>query len=392
VGVLVIALAGASPAVGATQSASDREVDHGGHYRQAPVEITVDGQGFGHGIGLSQYGALGRANAGDTWRQILDFYYPGTNLGRAHGKIRVLLTGDTSNDVKVRARAGLEVRSLGRHRTWRLPAKIGRHEVRRWRITPDGRRSQISYRTHRWHAWRSAKGEAQFAAGGAPITLLTPAGAHRYRGVLRSAVPDEGRGRETVNIVGLEAYVRGVVPAEVPALWPDHAVAAQAVAARTYAVRERADNRSRSYDLCDTAHCQVYAGVGGEHPAADDDVRRTARRIVTYQGSPAFTQFSASNGGYTVAGSEPYLVAQSDPVDEATYDAWQVTVDGAKLSELRPAIGDFVSVEVTERDGNGAYGGRLRTMVVHGSAADATITGDQFRIFYGLKSSLFELS
>jgi stage II sporulation protein D len=386
---LVMGVAGMSPALATSRMASDREADHSGHYRQAPVPLDVQGQGFGHGIGMSQYGALGRANAGDTWKQILGFYYPGTRLGDAGGKIRVLLTGDASTDVKVRARSGLTAQSLGTGKTWRLPATLDGRKVSQWRITPDGTRSQIAAKTHRWHDWKSARGEAQLAADGAPVTLLTPDGAHAYRGALRSAVPDTGKGRDTVNVVPLESYVKGVVPSEVPALWPDDAVAAQAVAARTYAVRERADNGSRYYDLCDTPHCQVYAGVGGEHPDANDDISRTKGRVVTYGGQPAFTQFSASNGGYTVDGGEDYLVAQADPKDG--YPAWTTTVDAAKLSDLRPTIGDFESVVVTGRDGHGAYGGRVTSMLVHGSNGDATITGDDFRIFYGLKSSLFRL-
>jgi stage II sporulation protein D len=379
---LALGLAGTSPAM-----ANGREDDRSGHARQAPVDLQVQGQGFGHGIGLSQYGALARANAGDSWKQILGFYYPGTELGSAGGKIRVQLTGDTSTDVKVRARSGLTAESLGTDRTWTLPAKVDGRKVSQWRITPDGRRSQISAKTTKWHDWKRARGEAQFGADGAPITLLTPDGASAYRGALRSAVTADGR--DTVNVVPLESYVKGVVPSEVPALWPDDAVAAQAVAARTYAVHEREDAGARSYDLCDTAHCQVYAGVAGEHPAATDDIGRTKGRVVTSGGEPAFTQFSASNGGYTVDGGEPYLVARADTQD--AYPGWTTTVDGAQLSGLRPAIGDFESAEVTERDGNGAYGGRVVEMVIHGSLADATITGDQFRSFYGLKSSLFRL-
>ena len=380
---------GTSPALASSQVG--REDDRSGHSRQAPVQITVTGEGFGHGIGMSQYGALGRAKAGDSWEKILDFYYPGTNLGGANGRIRVLLTGDTSTDVKVRPRSGLTVQSLGNGRTWKLPARVDRRTVSQWRITPDGKRSQISARTNKWHAWRSAKGEAQFNAGGAPITLLTPNGAHTYRGVLRSAVPDTGKGRDTVDVVPLESYVKGVVPSEVPAVWPDDAVAAQAVAARTYAVRERADNGSRYYDLCDTAHCQVYGGVGTEHPAANDDVRRTKGRIVTFQGGPAFTQFSASNGGYAVAGSEPYLVAQEDPSD--AYPSWNVSVDAAKLAELFPGRGEVQSVQVMSRDGHGDFGGRVVELQVNFSAGEpGTLPGDRFRLFYGLKSTLFQLS
>ena len=381
-------MVGSSPALARSQM--DREDDRSGHSRQA-VELTVTGEGFGHGIGMSQYGALGRAKAGSSWKQILGFYYPRTSLGGANGKIRVLLEGDTSTDVKVRPRSGLTVQSLGNGRTWKLPAKVDRRKVSQWRITPDGRGSQISANTKKWHVWKRAKGEAQFSAGGAAITLLTPNGAHAYRGVLRSAVPGTGKGRDTVNVVPLESYVKGVVPSEVPALWPDDAVAAQAVAARTYAVRERADNGSRYYDLCDTAHCQVYAGVGGEHAGANDDVRRTKGRVLMYGGKPAFAQFSASNGGYTVAGSEPYLVAKQDRKDK--YPGWTTTVDAAKLAELFPKRGDVLSVQVVSRDGHGDFGGRVVDLQVNFSAGEpGTLSGDRFRIFYGLKSTLFRLS
>src|SRR6478735_1339640 len=86
------------------------------------VGITLTGHGYGHGKGLSQYGALGAAKQGLTWQQIDEFYYPGTTWGRIGGKIRVLIPADTGRDVQVVARAGTRVRSLERKKTWRLPA------------------------------------------------------------------------------------------------------------------------------------------------------------------------------------------------------------------------------------------------------------------------------
>ena len=83
--------------------------------------ITVTGHGFGHGHGLSQYGALGAAGQGLTWEQIIDFYYPGTTWGAIGGKVRVLITADTGRDVQVVAERGLKVAGLTRGRTWRLP-------------------------------------------------------------------------------------------------------------------------------------------------------------------------------------------------------------------------------------------------------------------------------
>ena len=80
--------------------------------------ITVDGLGFGHGRGLSQYGALERGKAGQAYREIVDFYYPGTTWGRAAGTVRVLVSADTTPDVLVDARPGLTVRR-GRRREGR---------------------------------------------------------------------------------------------------------------------------------------------------------------------------------------------------------------------------------------------------------------------------------
>ena len=113
-------------------------------------------------------------------------------------------------------------------------------------------------------------GDAQFSAGGRPITLVTPGGRVAYRGILRSATPSDlepgAVDRDTVNVVPLDDYVRGVVPQEVPAQWPTQTVRSQAVAARTYAAHEAAAPADRHYQLCDTAHCQVYGGFSAEQP------------------------------------------------------------------------------------------------------------------------------
>ena len=349
--------------------------------------VTFTGRGFGHGIGMSQYGALGRANAGQTFRQILGFYYPGTRWGTTDGKVKVLITGDTSRDVVVQDRPGLTVSRVG-GRTWR-PGQAARW----WRIEPDstGSRSVISDRTGRWHRWRTVAGEAEFAAGGEPVALRTPDGTVSYRGALRSARPGTGRVRDTVTVLPLESYLRGVVPSEVPALWPADAVKSQAVAARTYAAYERdAAPRGRYYQICDTAHCQAYPGTTNEHPDSDRAVKATAHQVRTYGGAPAFTQFSASNGGYTVAGAFPYLPAQEDPLDQ--YPEWTKVVDGASIAGHWPAIGTYQGLTVDQRDGNGSYGGRVLTITVHGSTASTTVSGSTFASYVGLRSTLFTFS
>src|SRR4051794_31420397 len=187
--------------------------------QRTAASVAVATTGNGHGKGLSQYGARDRAKAGQSARQILGFYYPGTAWGSAGGAIRVRITDDLpGNDTVVAARSGLKVRSLGARRTWTLPGRRDHKVVARWRITPQpGRRSAISYlpRGGGWKVWRRPAGDAELTAGGRPISLFTPAGVRQYRGALRSASTGSGSARDTVNVVGVDAYVRGVIAREV---------------------------------------------------------------------------------------------------------------------------------------------------------------------------------
>ncbi len=138
----------------------------------------------------------------------------------------------------------------------------------------------------------------------------------------------------------LESYLKGVVPREVPAAWTPHAVRAQAVAARTYAAFERAQPLAEHYQICDTTQCQVYGGFTDEHPASNKAVQATKKRVLLAAGEPAFTQFSASNGGWTSAGAFDYLPAQEDPFDTA-YQGWTDTVTAREVEQALPAIGTF---------------------------------------------------
>jgi len=355
--------------------------------------VTVRGHGYGHGHGLSQYGAQGAARQGLGYRRIVKFYYPGTRWGQAAGKVRVLITADTSRDVVVDDRSALTLRSLGSGRSWRL----AQADARQWRIQPAaGGRSAVSFKTRRWHDWRVVPGDAQFSAGGRPITLRTPVGAVAYRGVLRSASPPGSTSaRDTVNVLPLDSYLKGVVPQEVPALWHPNAVRAQTIAARTYAAYERAHPIARHYQLCDTAHCQVYGGRSAEHPAANDAVRATAHRVLTKGGDPAFTQFSASSGGWTSAGSFTYLPAQRDPYDDWSgnpYHSWRTRLDDRAIEREWPALGNLTRITVDRRDGHGEWGGRVEALTLTGDAGSGrtvTISGDTFRLRFGLRSSWF---
>lgn len=350
--------------------------------------ITIKGDGSGHGKGLSQYGAYGAARKGLTFGAILDFYYPGTKAGRAAGKVAVLLSADDDRDLVVGATKGLTLHALSSGRTWRLQEP----RATQWRIRPAGSgKSEISYRTGSWHRWKVLAGDAEFAAGGSPVALHSPEGTVRYRGALRSTKQDGDR--VTVNVLPMEAYLRGVVPAEVAASsWPQQAMRAQAVAARTYAAYERQHGGSGAYDLCDTAECQAYGGASAEFSTSDTAVARTAGRILTYKGKTAFAQYSASNGGWTVDGGEPYLVARKDPYEGTSpdYYGWTVKVTARKI-ERAYNIDNLTSIAIETRDGHGPRGGRVEVVRLESATGwTGTVTGDSFRRNFGLPSTLFE--
>lgn len=351
--------------------------------------VVLKGHGYGHGRGLSQHGAEGAARAGLTYEQIVEFYYPKTSWARARGRIRVQITGDTTDDLVVVAQPGLRVRDLGTKKSWELPAK----DAERWRVVriADGRNRVSFLRDGSWHAWRTLEGEGAFTRGGEPVSLVTPAGTTSYRGRLAALAPaDAPAARVTVNTLGLEQYLRGVVPLEIPALWSPAAVRAQAVAARTYAAYERAHPRASIFDLCDTWSCQVYGGADAEHDASDAAVVQTRRRVLHHDGGPAFTQFSASSGGWTAAGSVPYLVSKEDPYDDwkgNTHHDWRVRFADDRFEQVWPALGDLRRIVVLSRDGGGQWGGRVTSVRFVGSRDAVTVSGDTLRSDLGLKST-----
>jgi len=349
-----------------------------------PASVTLEGRGYGHGRGMSQYGAQGAASEhGRTYRQILAFYYPGLELGAARGPIRVLISGDTTDDVVVRDHRHLTVRQVATGETWAL-AQEG---AERWRLTAadGGAATRVSVFTDRWRSVRVIEGEAEFRSAGGSLVLVTPAGAARYQGALRSARGDAGR--DTVNALLLERYLRGVVPREMPAQWEPQAVQAQAVAARTYAEYYREHPRADHYDICDTTSCQVYGGVADSEPESDTAIRATAREVLRTGGNAAFTEFSSSNGGWTVAGDLPYQVAKPDTWDPV--NRWEATLTDNVIEHAFPAIGDFQRLRVVNRDGNGAWNGRVLRIRIVGSHAARTLDGLDFRLAFGLRSTWF---
>jgi SpoIID/LytB domain protein len=347
--------------------------------------VRLVGHGYGHGHGMSQYGAEGAARQGLTFREIAEYYYPGTTWGTAKGRMRVLISGDTTDDLLVHAAPGLTLRDSGAGTSVVLPD----NGATRWRIRVDGKgRDVVAFLTDRWRRYRVLEGQGGFSRAARPVTLVTPSGDRGYRGRLWSVAPTAGsRARDTLNVLRLEAYLKGVVPLEMPALWSEHAVRAQAVAARTYAAYER---RHRSGPICDTWSCQVYGGADAEHPASDAAVDGTRGLVLRHDGEPAFTQFGSSSGGWTSAGSMPYLPAQEDRYDDWSgnpHHDWSLRVTDERLESVWPAVGNLRRIVVTQRDGNGEWGGRLRSLTLVGDEGRVVVGGDTFRASLGLRST-----
>ena len=268
---------------------------------RAGTALIVTGHGWGHGVGMSQWGAYGYALHGWKYRRILSHYYPGTARSRVGElRVRVLLAQGASN-VTVGCATPMRVTD-GRRLTRTLPA--GTYGV--------GPRLVFPVRKH--GGGLSFGHFAVLECDRAPLTFDGRA----YHGTLSLR---GGRGVSVVNGLSLDTYLRGVVPSESPSHWPLAALEAQAVAARSYAVYQL--RPASWYDLLPTTSDQVYGGVRAESPRSDQAVYATLGQVLMYGGHVARTYYSSSSGGRTEAVQDawpgsaplPYLRSVPDPYD-----------------------------------------------------------------------------
>ncbi|MDP9436833.1 MAG: SpoIID/LytB domain-containing protein, partial [Actinomycetota bacterium] len=357
--------------------------------RPADGVLVVEGHGWGHGRGMSQWGAQGAASLGRTADEITSAYYPGT--ARAvlpDSPVRVWLSGDEGRDTVVSAAAGLRATDAASGVHAVLPAGPSR-----WRVVPDATGLQLQSLTGGAWTPQALAGRVSLAGpvrfdGPVVTRVVFPGGASRdYRGSV-SAVR-RGTGLLTVVSLGLEDYLLGVVPREASSGWRPAALQAQAIAARSYSAYKRDRVRAGAlYDICDSTACQVFGGtrlvsasgrVTELEPASTSEAVRATRGVVrTWQGRPVLAEFSSSNGGHSTAGHVPYLVARPDPWDGAVANpvhSWTARLPVTALERRFPALGALQRLRVTARDGGGAWGGRVRTVVLEGSRGSVTTTG-----------------
>jgi stage II sporulation protein D len=172
-----------------------------------------------------------------------------------------------------------------------------------------------------------------------------------YRGILELRVSSFGTVR-AVNWIEMESYLRGVVPAELgPEVWPQlEALKAQAVAARTYAWRNKGQFLDEGYDLCATPRCQVYAGADAEHPLSDRAIESTRGEVLTWEGRAIIALYTATCGGHTEDGKgvfpehdEPYLKGVPCYAEEAAMATLRATIEGRPMPKLLDETGKDVT-------------------------------------------------
>jgi SpoIID/LytB domain protein len=361
------------------------------HVVPADGVFRMAGSGWGHGRGMSQWGAFQAASTGVAYPQILAFYYPGTTLGALPpAQVRVLLSADTGRDLVVRAVPGLTAQGQGADPVVLPEVPQGcSAPATRWRARVSGAGLRLQAWCRRWVTTGAVGPQLTFATPEGLVATQNGVVRRGYRGVV-TAIRTGSRSLQVVNTVPMEQYLRAVVPTEVSPSWPDEALKAQAVAARSYAARESLGRASRSFDVYDTTRSQAYPGAVGydaswravrsrEHARTDAAIEVTAGLHVLHGTSPALTMFAASNGGATAHSTLPYLIAQADPWDATASRnprlAWTDTIAAGTLA-ARYRLGQVTAIEVLGREGMGQWGGRVTSLRIVGTNGTRVLNGD----------------
>jgi stage II sporulation protein D len=319
---------------------------------------------------MSQYGALGFANEGRGYAEILAHFYPGTTLGAAPvARVRVLIE-EQKAAVTITSPVPFRVRDVF-GKTYPLAA--GRVELGpKLEVAVNGVPAPLG-------------GPLVFLPGTRPLQLGAGSGSP-YRGQLVVSVT--GQTLATVNDVGLEQYLAGVVPKEMPAAWHPEALKAQAVAARSYALAHRLTGKG--FDLYADVRSQVYGGVAAEDARATAAIDATAGQVLLYAGRIADTLFHSTSGGRTIAAAEvfgkdvPYLVAVDDPHSALSpVHRWgPAPVTDAAVRKGLGIKSSVLGVQLARE-----ASGRVRSATITTAAGPVAVSGATLRRGLGLRST-----
>jgi stage II sporulation protein D len=381
---------------------------------------------------MSQVGAKGRAQAGQTYSEILTFYYTGVEFSTVDGSqpIRVRLSDSFWPTATKPARV------TGYIGGWRsdtfpgisfpqgsyvqmapntppptpspTPDACGNVPVPTSTPTPSGLPPTSWIAT----AYDSTGAViASATTNDLTVTATDPEGvlrmAHRdeqvgyttYRGSMRMVVMPTGL--QTINILPVEQYLRGVVPAESPASWPIEAVKAQAVAARTYAWQRL--KRTANWDVLPDSANQNYGGWQHERARSDAAIIGTANQVLTYNGAVISAVYHSASGGYTENSEYSFTNARGDPgnvvaylrgkpdvdangvaydVNASSYDWQSAQFTMSQLSTIfgrntQTDVGDIYSIDYLR-----GVSGRVYQVVLTGSEGTKTVSGGRFKNIY----------
>ena len=331
----------------------------------------VKGAGFGHGVGMSQYGAYGFAKHGFRYDQILTHYYTGTTIGTtADRSVRVLLR-DSVGSVAFRGAGSACGAAIKPGKPYVAKRKGSGVVVRSKKGTLVARCGSV------------------MTATGAPTVVV--AGKGTYRGSLE--VRAVTGGLDAINVLGIEDYVRGVVAKESPSSWPIEALKAQAVAARSYVLSSAGHG---SFDVFDDTRSQAYGGVGAETAKTDQAVSGTQLQVVLYSGKVAQTFFFSTSGGHTENNefsslgfgqpAVPYLRGVDDPYEAeaaSPYEHWKRKYSLGRMSSALSGLGlkgKLRNIVVTQR----GTSPRIVQANLVGSGGTTTVNGPQLASALGL--------
>ena len=343
----------------------------------AATVTVIRGAGWGHGIGMSQYGANGFAENGSSYRNILAHYYRGTSLSQTSGtSVRVLLQ-PVDNYIRFRGATRAGGKRLKPATTY-----IARPS-----------RGAISLRTSGGKRVGRFASPLKAARRGHALRLLGPAlngiSSGLYRGAIEISL--DGGGLTAINVLGLDPYVQGVVPGEMPSSWEPEALKVQAVAARSYAL---ATDKPGAFDQYPDTRSQVYRGLTGEEATTNAAVAATAGEILTYDGSPAVTYFFSTSGGSTEnvenvflgSSPQPYLKGVDDPYDNGSpYHRWRMRVSRSRMDAALGGYspGRFKKIKVLKR----GVSPRIVRARVYGTGGTALVSGPTLRARLGLRDT-----
>ena len=204
-------------------------------------------------------------------------------------------------------------------------------------------------------------------------------------------------GKTSVLVIPVEEYLRNVLPQEVNPSWHSEALKAQAIAARTFALKNRNRHTKDGYDLCNTTHCQQYS-THVEDSATDEAIFATKGEVMLYKGEIIEAVFHTDSGGVTADSEEvwgnplPYLTSVKEPTNQTS--PWQKEIpldDFAKKAGVKKVKKIVLSSLDTKNATDRGKSGRVKQMKIMGDKSEKIMSGNDIRKMFGLNSTLFEV-